>query len=474
MGGPHNKDFRVKWDTEPGLTSALLNTIYNNPDYRDSLFGTKGDRWAAERDVALEVLKDEPWMTGKEEAGCVKRVGDRWEATPAWTSGMTHPVRNRLNVLAKRMNSDYYEDRFNIDPQWTSESELPEELKKDFYRYIPYYFVLRALTSSSSRVRRQGTAGSASTPAAGADNTPSAATKSASKGKGKAKQDDVKMEVDGEEEEEDLDLAEGAVSGALSDDGSDVLYPEPNSLAPTLDASQAGPSSSTNNAPRVNEGEDELDSQPVVVKKKRGRPIGSTNKKKAEENGVKRGRGRPRKHPLPESETAPKPAKEEVVQKEEEVDELADENDMGPVAASIAHLAAYAAASASRAAAASASDAAPGTAPVSAPKAEPTATTSASITASTSASATVPAAASTSASGSGSVPTDPPVKRKRGRPLGSRTKRPDPALAPSVPAVKRKPGRPLGARDKKPRKSLVARMLSESPPPPAPGAPMCP
>lgn len=125
--GVQNKDIRINWDSEPRLTNHLVNLIAANSRYSACIFGNNtGDRWLIERELCLEVLKQEPWMRDKEVQGWVRRSANGWEATDKWTSGMVHPVRNRLHLLVKRMKEGWYKSKYAIDPEWTREEQVPE------------------------------------------------------------------------------------------------------------------------------------------------------------------------------------------------------------------------------------------------------------------------------------------------------------------------------------------------------------
>ncbi|KAK8843315.1 hypothetical protein IAR55_006970 [Kwoniella newhampshirensis] len=149
--GPHNKGTRVNWDEDPSLTLRLLNHIASNPRYRSCLFGSSnpGERWTAERDLCIEMLGDQAWMQDKAEKGWVVRKGGRWVPTEAWTSGVMHPVRNRLSVLVKRMDSGWYETKYVLDPRWNSERDIPWDRQANFAQSCPYYFTLRQLWRES-------------------------------------------------------------------------------------------------------------------------------------------------------------------------------------------------------------------------------------------------------------------------------------------------------------------------------------
>ncbi|WWD21169.1 hypothetical protein CI109_105653 [Kwoniella shandongensis] len=149
--GPHNKSIRVNWDDDPRLTLRLLNLIAANGHYRSCLYGnaSPGERWRAERDLCIEILGGEPWMQDKAEKGWVVQRSGRWVPTDAWTSGVMHPVRNRLSVLAKRMDSGWYEMKFGLDPRWNSERDIPWDKQAKFAQSCPYYFTLRQLSHES-------------------------------------------------------------------------------------------------------------------------------------------------------------------------------------------------------------------------------------------------------------------------------------------------------------------------------------
>ncbi|OWZ64571.1 hypothetical protein AYX14_03601 [Cryptococcus neoformans] len=144
--GVQNKDIRINWDSEPRLTNHLVNLIAANSRYSACIFGNNtGDRWLIERELCLEVLKQEPWMRDKEVQGWVRRSANGWEATDKWTSGMVHPVRNRLHLLVKRMKEGWYKSKYAIDPEWTREEQVPEVTRVTLGRDHPYYFTLRSL-----------------------------------------------------------------------------------------------------------------------------------------------------------------------------------------------------------------------------------------------------------------------------------------------------------------------------------------
>ncbi|OCF35568.1 hypothetical protein I316_02621 [Kwoniella heveanensis BCC8398] len=127
--GLHNPAIRINWDEDPRLTSQMLHLIASNEEYRARIFGNAGDRWKAERDVCIEMLKDHPWIRDKADKGLVTKAGGRWKPTAAWTSGIVHPVRNRLNTLTRRMQSGHYQEKFSLDPAWRSEREVPKNIQ---------------------------------------------------------------------------------------------------------------------------------------------------------------------------------------------------------------------------------------------------------------------------------------------------------------------------------------------------------
>ncbi|KGB75948.1 hypothetical protein CNBG_1786 [Cryptococcus deuterogattii R265] len=144
--GVQNKDIRINWDSEPRLTNHLVNLIAANTRYSACIFGNNtGDRWLIERELCLEVLKQEPWMRDKEVQGWVRRSANGWEATDKWTSGMVHPVRNRLHLLVKRMKEGWYKSKYAIDPEWSCEEQIPEVTRVTLGKDHPYYFTLRSL-----------------------------------------------------------------------------------------------------------------------------------------------------------------------------------------------------------------------------------------------------------------------------------------------------------------------------------------
>ncbi|WVF65553.1 hypothetical protein IAT40_000282 [Kwoniella sp. CBS 6097] len=159
--GLHNTAIRINWDEDPLLTSQLLSLIASNEEYRARIFGNAGDRWKAERDVCIEMLKDHPWIRDKADKGLVVKVGGRWKPTAAWTSGVVHPVRNRLSTLTKRMQSGYYQEKYSLDPSWRSEREVSKSVQLEYFKSCPYYFVLRQLWQES----KPGQAGSSSSTA---------------------------------------------------------------------------------------------------------------------------------------------------------------------------------------------------------------------------------------------------------------------------------------------------------------------
>ncbi|WVQ75530.1 hypothetical protein IAR50_005157 [Cryptococcus sp. DSM 104548] len=145
-----NKEIRVTWGSDVRLTSRLLSLIAETPRYRDCIFANAGDRWLVERDLCLSVLGDEAWMRDKESKGWVRRGEKGWEATDMWTSGLVHPVRNRLHLLMKRMRDRWYSQKYGIDPSWIGPDQIPEDNRETFMIAHPYYFTLLDLWNNRS------------------------------------------------------------------------------------------------------------------------------------------------------------------------------------------------------------------------------------------------------------------------------------------------------------------------------------
>ncbi|WVQ93218.1 hypothetical protein IAU59_000283 [Kwoniella sp. CBS 9459] len=261
--GLHNTSIRISWDEDPGLTWQLLNLIASNAEYRARIFGNAGDRWKAERDVCIEMLKNHPWIKDKADKGLVVKAGGRWKPTAAWTSGMVHPVRNRLSTLTKRMQSGYYQEKYSIDPTWRSEREVPNSVQLSYIAACPYYFLLRQLWQESKTGQGEPSTSSASRPSTGSVN-----------GKGKGKR-----VADFEEEE---------------------LAPEPIDLIAATSDNRTG---AGGRPPGGSQPHSEVESP--VVKRGRGRPPGSGKTNitpnhtqsltgfTTGNNTEKRGRGRP-------------------------------------------------------------------------------------------------------------------------------------------------------------------------------------
>ncbi|TYJ57373.1 hypothetical protein B9479_001912 [Cryptococcus floricola] len=327
-----NKEIRVTWGADARLTSHLVSLISETPRYRECIFANAGDRWLVERDLCLIVLGDEAWMRDKESKGWVRRGEKGWEATEMWTSGLVHPVRNRLHLLMKRMRDGWYQQKYGVDPSWSSPDQIPEQIRASFLIAHPYYFTLLELWNKRSL-----------------DGEPIDAAIRAAEGKGKKRGPKPKLGAGKKEPSHSSPLelsAKRAGIGESSHDSAPSLSPQ--SLGPLAGdnhiSSQLSPDSTSEGEEEQDElsgesglaqplpkAEPETDSSALTagklpgagtldlglcsppVKRSRGRPKGSVNKKPRKEGSavagpagvvdetgakaevpVKRGRGRPK------------------------------------------------------------------------------------------------------------------------------------------------------------------------------------
>ncbi|KAL1407624.1 hypothetical protein Q8F55_007057 [Vanrija albida] len=146
----------VTYVWKPGDKVRALEAIRDSPRYRQHFFPpARGStrlahKWKAERDLCLELLRNEMWMKAAHRSKLVTREGTGpdgpvWKPTPKWTSAVSNPIRTLVASLKRQMKPDgtgkNYFEKEGAERSWKTARDVPKSMKV-FLKVHPYYFIL--------------------------------------------------------------------------------------------------------------------------------------------------------------------------------------------------------------------------------------------------------------------------------------------------------------------------------------------